>query len=831
MLNGKILKIKRIEKELENIFNYPLTIVSASMGYGKTTAVRTYLNNHRQIQLSWISLIRNCEMEKLLWSKIISALGDIEPEIEIKLNQFTFPLDVKQMEIVISLIKRFVKNKKIVIVIDDYHVVKDDKNIGNILETLIQANIHDFHVVIITRTRPKFNYINLLSKGLCYYIGANVLALRSNEIKEYFKLMEFMPNDDNLNMINNYTNGWISAVYLILLGLKQGFFINENSNINQLVEVNFFNTLDKSTQQTLLYLSILDSFSLRQATYILEQENLFLILDMLLEQNAFTEFDIKTNIYKFHNVLLDFLRRKVENCNMDLSNVLYRAGQWYFDQRNISDAFYYYNRAGKIEELLSKISKMDFIEISFLEYKIQQEIYLLDNKFCIRFPIIFLQIALNFILIGQKEFAIHGIEIINKIRDHFSQNMDVTSDFKNRILGELEVIGIFLVFNDAQKMVELSQKAYEFFDGGLSSIVYRHSEFNFGVPHFLYTYYKNVGKLKDTLEILVNGFPPPIFDGCGYGCELVALSEYALETGNYQMAENYAHKAKYKAMIKMQIGIVINADFALMRLNLAKGNIVEAKQILSNTRNELNDMHNMLTDQCFSVYSSTLDMIEGYIYGCLKENELIPKWLCTGNYENIALIFNGMAFRCIVYGKSVMLTENWLKLEVMCESFKEEYNIFQNQLGILHNSIYEAVAKYNLYGISQGLEILVSALKDAKEDSILLPFAENCDFILPMLYELRNKKSIEELWLNLVIRYCEDYSNKTNEAQNKKINLTIREIQVLNLLEQGLTQRQIANELFISVSSVKRYLESLYVKLGANNKTIAIKNAKSMKII
>jgi len=61
--------------------------------------------------------------------------------------------------------------------------------------------------------------------------------------------------------------------------------------------------------------------------------------------------------------------------------------------------------------------------------------------------------------------------------------------------------------------------------------------------------------------------------------------------------------------------------------------------------------------------------------------------------------------------------------------------------------------------------------------------------------------------------------------------LSIREVEVLNFIAQGLTQDQIAKELGISVSTVKRHVESVYLKLDVNNKVSAIKKAESLHIL
>ena len=53
----KLLNRRRINQKLENIFLYPLSIVHAPIGYGKTTAVSQFLNQYAgTADLVWASL-------------------------------------------------------------------------------------------------------------------------------------------------------------------------------------------------------------------------------------------------------------------------------------------------------------------------------------------------------------------------------------------------------------------------------------------------------------------------------------------------------------------------------------------------------------------------------------------------------------------------------------------------------------------------------------------------------------------------------------------------------------------------------------------------------
>ena len=51
--------------------------------------------------------------------------------------------------------------------------------------------------------------------------------------------------------------------------------------------------------------------------------------------------------------------------------------------------------------------------------------------------------------------------------------------------------------------------------------------------------------------------------------------------------------------------------------------------------------------------------------------------------------------------------------------------------------------------------------------------------------------------------------------------LTEREIEVLTLVAQGLTNKEIASALFISVNTVKRHLKPIFEKLEVNSRAAA----------
>lgn len=75
-------------------------------------------------------------------------------------------------------------------------------------------------------------------------------------------------------------------------------------------------------------------------------------------------------------------------------------------------------------------------------------------------------------------------------------------------------------------------------------------------------------------------------------------------------------------------------------------------------------------------------------------------------------------------------------------------------------------------------------------------------------------------------------SNSTSESvsESLKTPLTEREIEVLQLICEGLTNKEIAEKIFLSVNTIKTHIQSLYVKLDVTNRTqAAIKGSHLQK--
>lgn len=69
-----------------------------------------------------------------------------------------------------------------------------------------------------------------------------------------------------------------------------------------------------------------------------------------------------------------------------------------------------------------------------------------------------------------------------------------------------------------------------------------------------------------------------------------------------------------------------------------------------------------------------------------------------------------------------------------------------------------------------------------------------------------------------------------NKGELKKLNLTAREYEVLQLIAQGHTNAEIADNLFLSLSTVKTHVSNIFVKMDVQNRTQALKKARDLNL-
>ncbi len=70
-----------------------------------------------------------------------------------------------------------------------------------------------------------------------------------------------------------------------------------------------------------------------------------------------------------------------------------------------------------------------------------------------------------------------------------------------------------------------------------------------------------------------------------------------------------------------------------------------------------------------------------------------------------------------------------------------------------------------------------------------------------------------------------------NQKEFEKLGISMRELEVLQLMAQGLSNNEIAEKLFVSTNTIKTHSSKLFEKLDVKRRTQAIEKAKRLNII
>lgn len=183
-------------------------------------------------------------------------------------------------------------------------------------------------------------------------------------------------------------------------------------------------------------------------------------------------------------------------------------------------------------------------------------------------------------------------------------------------------------------------------------------------------------------------------------------------------------------------------------------------------------------------------------------------------------------------GRELLLSKEYIKLEVLTEVMIDVNKVDNNILGFIHGYILSAIAKYNLYGYSEAIASIEMAFSYAEDDGIIQPFIEYTRDLLDII-ELYRTRHIEVEFIITLWEKMKKYKCKMQDfyGVDKVKQLTSREFEVLRLLIDGKNNRDIASELFLAEITVKKHVSSIYRKLGVKGRSHAVKKCMELKII
>lgn len=94
-----------------------------------------------------------------------------------------------------------------------------------------------------------------------------------------------------------------------------------------------------------------------------------------------------------------------------------------------------------------------------------------------------------------------------------------------------------------------------------------------------------------------------------------------------------------------------------------------------------------------------------------------------------------------------------------------------------------------------------------------------------------SKPKIETVIKEKVVYVEKNETSELNRSLISQLELSKRELEILNLLAQGHSNQEIASNLFVSLSTVKTHNQNLFEKLNVKRRTQAVEKARKLNLI
>lgn len=809
----QIFVSRSLEKRLNTLYEYPVTVVEAPTGYGKTTIIREFLKKSGK-PFIWFNV--DTSNKNIFFDDFCKKIKSINEKASKKLREIGYPNDFESCKKIVSILIEVVFYEKTIFVIDNYNFVSDEF-LNSIIKDLTGSVHINTSIVCITQAVDSNSTFDLIVNRKINYFGKNDFELSKEEIIDYFKLCGIKLEDDEATFLYEYTEGWISALYLQMLSYVSTSSFEPTVDIENLIGKAFWNNLDRISQDFLIGLSVFKSFTLRQSIYIGKNSISEQQINDLLKESGFIRYDSKDGKYYIHSILRYFLENEFEKLETIFKkDILKKAGDWYRDNENYIDAILFYYKTGNVNEILSLNISTDVLYRFNMTHENKKIFYELISSISAdtkeKYFKTYMQFVFFLFINNEKDLFKKECSFIKHVLDS-----EEVADHYNRYLGEYYVLDAFLNYNNIDVLKETMDVSFEILKGH-SLLLTKESSLIFSSPSPLHSFHRSNGNLRSEVQDIENLMPVfyRLSDGQSKGLEALVKAEMLLYEGDFNDSYKLCEKALYMSSLKEKPEIHVKTLFTLARISYLTGDIIKLKEFISEITN-LCDKFNTKEMHILS------DIICGYIHTTVNNEEKIPLWLTdTSKIEENTDIFN-LGFTNIVYGKYMLIKGEYDLLASVIGQHLKVADIYSNLLNKIYILIYLSIIKYNTGETVKAVKILKESVELAINDNLYIPFVENINFINNYIKDISFSVESKQ-FVDTVISFSKKFNKsiKISEKTMKSDNiygLTKREEEVAKLAGERMTNKEIAEMLFIAESTVKSNLKSVFNKMGINSRT------------
>lgn len=840
-----------------------VTLVSAPAGSGKSTLLAEWLHS-REGEASWLSLDQADNDPSLFWAYFVAALQRFEEGVGDLALAMLHSLEPLPAQAFLSTLINDVNAVQgdMVVVLDDYHIIERPE-IHEGMSFFIDRMPPHLHLVLVSRAEPSLPLARLRGQGKLTEIPAGDLRFTVDETAEFFSGAVQVPvSTQTISELERRTEGWIAGLKLAALSMQgredtDGFlstfsgdhryiadFLLEEVLQGQPVEVREF-LLQSAHLQRLcgpLCDAVMDRTGSADILSMLEQQQLFVI-----------PLDDKRYWYRYHHLFGDVLASLLQSEKPVLVPALHRrACAWFESEGHEADAIRHALAAK------DNVHAADLVERSWrrMDRSFQADTWLSWAE-CIPENIILgrpvLSACYGWALLDTLQF-----DRAEKWVDHAEDLLDRASDVPVVVADEREYASLPATIaaaraylaqakGDIEATEQYARKTLELlppddhFYRAIPLVTLGLAQWRRGDLNEAWT------SMSEALERFEFADNLIYAQRCHY-----ALAELRLCQG--RLTEGLASYERAAADNYDSGGPDVRRGVA--RVMLERGDLVGAEALMTeNSTYERASARWYQVEADIAALSGDLERAVAVMDEAVSApaSERIPSWMPAASHRARLLLQAGRLEEVGIWARA-----SGLSLDDS-PSFSTAYDLaayarwclasgigdVRNLLDVLANeaersgrtgllvdvNLQQARCSWESGDTEETRTRLADALDRAAPDGFVAPFLRESDMVGTLLPDMVAKGLGRDHAIHVLSALTArdekpDVSTRTNADL-----LSPRELEVLRLIAAGLRNQDIADQLFISLATVKRHIANIYGKLEASHRTDAIIKARETGIL
>ncbi len=799
----------RLRQQLWKASEYGTTFLMAPTGYGKTTAVRQFAEQMPNARFHWFSAKWDDPASDFaVLCKVIARFApDTAKELALTIQDGQL-----QVQRAAQLLREIHTpgEQEIYLVIDDMnHMLQDVP--AQLLDALIAHGDAHMHLMLLGMPTPMQRLH--FDRYAVLWVGAQEFLLQKSDIQALFQLEGGALTLEEADAIHEQTQGWPAAVSYYLANTLSGSTHTPRDVTHWLFAQVCFDTLEPEAQYMLMGLSQFEVVTQADVAAFVEGEEQQRRMFSLLGTVPLLRVNRGSLSYQIPAVLRELLQVRLDHSSFVIRRSVYvPCGRRFEQMGNLVEAIHCFYRVADYAAILSlNLRLLSYSRIGDVPFeKVAREI-VEDCPATIlqKYPIGLLRLA--YMLYAAGDMA--GYQLALKRGADFMRPQQ-----EPELYGEWLMITMLQYLPDLPAMHKVLREA-ELYLRGPSRAISREEPFMFGTPSMWYAFYRTAGQgdlIADQLEAWALDYQR-ITGGRGAGAGMLYRAELASMRCQYEQSNAYLHMAMSQAEDGLQSTVVYGCAMLMARNAISRRDDEGVRAALR----YIDDSSGLFAElQDTALHSAMIATVRVMILSMMREvgmeNELTSAKLQVIRDESVLMQMT-LHVRVIELMMTGEIDRAFGEMQAAMQRGSRLYNLVMVYVVSMASSIY-----YMYTGRQQeALAAIRQSLSIAQDDKLYALYVNHWDLLSILLRspELQDFQLLIDRVAELAEAQRGGKPAEPEEQPQLPSTLSTREREVAVLAGRGMTNPEIAGELYITESTVKKHMQTIFAKMDIDRRS------------